>query len=153
MYGEALIKQRAIRWCCVEPSSTPLQMVACSDSTSITRPLFFSDYPSGFVSLWFRNKANIFGSGAELYWRTVTGQWTEFLLIGNFKRSARGTAENDIYFVGDFGTVVHFNGYSMNNFQVSLPNWRYAAVSCKGRTMCAVGWRNDAGFALIGRRQ
>jgi hypothetical protein len=116
-------------------------------------PTFFAEYPSGFYSLWFRNQANLFGSGTQLYWRSIERQWITFFSVGDFKRAARGTAENDIYFVGDFGTVVHFDGYSMFNYQISLPNWRYAAVSCKDRTVCAVGWRNGAGFALIGRRQ
>ncbi len=67
----------------------------------------------------------------------------------------RGTALNDVIFVGDFGVVFHFNGLSFRNYQSQtyLANGFYTGVDVKGKFVVAVGLDGARAVALRGYRQ
>jgi hypothetical protein len=70
----------------------------------------------------------------------------------------RGNALNDVFVVGAFGEVLHFNGVSWKSYiaVTGLANGSYTAVAVRGNLVIAVG--GDAGGAgtlavvLVGRR-
>jgi hypothetical protein len=66
----------------------------------------------------------------------------------------RGTASNDIFIVGAYGDVVHFNGSTWKSFQQQTAfNGNYWSVAMKGNLVIAVGGDGDRAVVAIGRRR
>ena len=59
---------------------------------------------------------------------------------------------NDLFIVGDFGLVSHYNGSSWKHYDMSLPNANFYSVSVKGNTVAAVGQDGNNAVITIGRR-
>ena len=74
----------------------------------------------------------------------------------NYVDAIRGNALNDIIAVGDFGTVLHYNGSTWYNFtpQVNLSNSVLYSVSIKGNIAVAVGTPGgEKAVAVLGIRK
>ncbi len=76
-----------------------------------------------------------------------------------YKEAIRGNGPNDIYVVGDFGLIMHFNGSTWFDCsqQVNLPNSVFYGVGVKGNTVVAVGQTvsgsvGGAALILVGNR-
>jgi hypothetical protein len=66
-----------------------------------------------------------------------------------FIQAVRGSGLNNIVAVGDFGSVLHFNGYSWKNLHVETAiDGIYTAVSLRGRMVMAVG-QSSAGAVIL----
>ena len=67
----------------------------------------------------------------------------------------RGNSMNDVFVVGSFGEVVHFNGVSWHSYfeRYHLPNGAYSSLAVSDHLVIAVGDIGAyRGIALIGRR-
>jgi len=68
-----------------------------------------------------------------------------------YKDAIRGQGVNDIFIAGSFGLVSHFNGLTWHHYtgiEVPSISGRYNAVSFRGNTVVAVGYR-DSEHAII----
>jgi hypothetical protein len=110
--------------------------------------------------IWFVPGGRYYAVGAGIHqkrllndslWRAYpSGVVTRFSSGG-----VRGQNLNDVFVVGSFGEVVHFNGFSWYRYfsDVPLPSGAYGSVASRGNLMMAAG---DIGatraIVLIGRR-
>ena len=77
---------------------------------------------------------------------TITAYYTE---------DARGNGPNDIFIVGDYGEILHYNGASWKSFhaETMLTNGRYRRVAVEGNLVIAVGDEGNQAAVAVGRRQ
>jgi len=105
-------------------------------------------------SLWFVNNSKVYIVGNGVYYKNdlATENWQldeSHPLI--YKERIRGTESNNIFLVGDYGLVSHFNGVTWKHFTGNeLPNLlgNYYSVDIKNNIMVAVGQLNS-GQAIV----
>ena len=106
------------------------------------------------ASVWFDDYSKIFVCGGGVHEYLGKGAWKEFtelpLILTN---RIRGNAENDIFVVGDFGLVAHYNGMSWHVYpEVALADGNYESLAVRGNTVMAVGLTGSQAIATLGRR-
>ncbi len=71
-----------------------------------------------------------------------------------FSRAIRGNHMNDIFVVGSFGDVLHYNGSSWRSYreQTALTAGSYREVAVQDDIICAVGSTDDRAVVLRGLR-
>ncbi|MCL6098919.1 MAG: glucosyl transferase [Bacteroidetes bacterium] len=106
-------------------------------------------------SLWFQTDKVFYVVGNGVYKKNSLSdiKWVQenghpFL----YKEAIRGNNWNDLFIVGDFGLVSHYNGSSWKHYDMSLPNANFYSVSVKGNTVAAVGQDGNNAVITIGRR-
>lgn len=110
--------------------------------------------------IWFVPGRRYYAVGAGVHQKRMLtdSSWQVYPpgVVTRFSSSAvRGQGLNDVFVVGSFGEVVHYNGYSWHRYfaDVPLPSGAYASVAVRGNLVMAVG---DIGgtraIVLIGRR-
>ena len=113
----------------------------------------------GFArGIWFvpNQKYYVVGSGIGQIDRLGDSPWVVYQpgVVTSFGSACiRGNAVNDIFVVGSYLEIVHFNGMSWYNYKTEIPNGNgvWARVSIKGNLVIAVGSAQQA-IAAIGRR-
>lgn len=79
--------------------------------------------------------------------------WVEMPIPLVSTNRIRGNAINDIWVVGDFGFVAHFNGLSWRTYpEAALNQGNYESVDVLDNIMIAVGWEGSRAVVLTGRR-
>ena len=117
-----------------------------------------SGLPDAVAGVWFTSGSLTYVVGAGVFQKTnvaSTDQWEEVNVgsLEGFLRAIRGNGPNDIVAVGDFGTVMHFNGSTWKDFYSQTQiDGIYTSVAIKGNTIIAVGFVNSRAIVLIGRR-
>lgn len=95
------------------------------------------------------------GGGLTISQRIEDLKWSRDKMVTNYyPTSVRGNSLNDVFAVGAFGLLLHFDGfqwYSHHN-QTYMPSGAFREISVKNNTLIAVGWENNKACALIGRR-
>jgi hypothetical protein len=118
-----------------------------SDSGIVREPL------SG---VWFTSgkKYYVIGSGIyrknsldEPVWKGTPLELTEFYSSG-----IRGNDTNDVFIVGAFGDVLHYNGSTWRQYPELRINGGYFRVAVKGNDVAAVGWNGQRAAVVIGKR-
>ncbi|MCS6989091.1 MAG: hypothetical protein NZM06_06185 [Chloroherpetonaceae bacterium] len=99
-------------------------------------------------SVWFRNPYLLWAGGGGFWHRRLSGAWQALPVTGGYVESVRGRAENDIFVVGHFGIVWHFNGETWQRYSELTSSIRYKSVAVGDRRMCAVGVQNGRGYVL-----
>ena len=117
---------------------------------------------TSLVGIWSANGREWYVCGDGLYKTRALGlPWQKVKGIPPIEMEAiRGTGPNDIFVVGDFGLVLHWNGASWHEYtgnELPYIQGSYLAVAAKGNTVVAVGFYggqagNQPAVALIGRR-
>ncbi len=116
---------------------------------------------TSIVGVWSVSGREWYVCGDGLYKsRDLNRPWEQVKDIPSiYTEAIRGTGSNDIFVVGDFGLVLHFNGSAWTNLtpQVSVPNSVLYAVAVKGNTIVAVGQTlsglvGGAALVLVGKR-
>jgi len=70
-----------------------------------------------------------------------------------YKRSIRGNGWNDVFIVGDFGLVSHFNGSGWKTYgELTMPTGLLLRVAVRGNLIIAVGFVDNKAVAILGRR-
>jgi len=99
-------------------------------------------------SIWRQNKHRIFACGKGI-WIYNGKKWHEYK---NFHEQLwfciRANEVNDIFVVGDFGYILHFNGLSWRSFRIQDQNL-LVSLDVKDNLVVAVSW---TGGIIVGRR-
>jgi len=110
-----------------------------------------------FIStIWFIPERGYFIAGDGLYTTKYLGE--KWILDNSmppyYKTGIRGCCLNDIFMVGAFGLLMHFNGFSwLTFFDMPYLSGSYGEVNIKGNTIACTGGLNDGQAILtIGRR-
>ncbi|MBX2991876.1 MAG: hypothetical protein KF749_12010 [Bacteroidetes bacterium] len=109
-------------------------------------------------SLWFAPGGKHYVAGDGLFWKEDlgTGRWSLDTTQPNiFKRRIRGNAANDVFVVGDFGLVSHYNGATWRQYGGrEIPHFFGSLVSVAvfGDRMIAVGEISNKAIVLRGQR-
>ncbi len=70
----------------------------------------------GYGDLWTSPSGTLYSCGGGVHrWNGTT--WTKLFDHPNFLSRVTGTSDNNIFAVGHFGTVLHFNGHNWYQFQ------------------------------------
>ncbi len=104
-----------------------------------------------FYSIWFANPSRIFSCGDGVFTRGPDNVWKEIAginVLPVFTEKLRGTASNDLFVVGDFGAVAHYNGLNFQRYPHAAAAAVYASVDFKGNTMFAVGYTSSRAILL-----
>lgn len=104
-------------------------------------------------SVWFTEHSPIFTAGGGVFSSRGFGKWHEHSLPLIYTTRIRGTDVNDIWTVGDFGIVAHYNGSTWKVFdelrQSGLVN---ESVAVTKRLVIIVGRQNGLAYIIVGRR-
>jgi hypothetical protein len=91
------------------------------------------------VSIWFNDIYKLFASGSGVHISNKYGEWIkQESLLPKFSESIIGQANNDVFVVGDFSLISHYNGQNWKVFD-DTPSGRYIANAYKNGVMVAVG--------------
>jgi len=105
-------------------------------------------------SVWFDDQSALFTSGGGVFRLKGDAGWSEMPIPLLYTNRVRGNGINDIWVVGDFGFVAHFNGLSWQTYpEVALTTGVYESVDVLNGTMIAVGWEGSRAVVLTGTRQ
>jgi hypothetical protein len=83
-------------------------------------------------------------------WIKINSQFTNY-----FTTKIRGCEGNDIWVVGAFGSLAHYNGIDWKNYLYDETPYFYGGyngLSIKGEKVCAVGIKQTKGIITIGKR-
>ncbi len=117
--------------------------------------------PPDISGVWSADGREWYVCGDGLYKaRNMISPWQRIINVPSiYKEAIRGSGPNDIFAVGDFGLVLHFNGSTWTDLsqEVNIPNSVLYAVSVKGNTVVAVGQTvsgsvGGAALILVGNR-
>ncbi len=104
-------------------------------------------------SVWFKNKKRIFACGDGIFERNIKGRWKLFYdEIPYFMNRIRGTDINNIYVVGAFGLIAHFNGINWKILPTKLYG-SYVAIDIKENLVVTVGYENRPALLTMIRKQ
>ncbi len=107
------------------------------------------------MSVWLSKASMVYTCGGGVFRRGPDQHWKEIAgadVIPSLTERVRGTADNDIFVVGDFGVVAHFNGVSFRVYPEARVALVYTSVAVKGNTVIAVGYASSGAVILQGRR-
>jgi hypothetical protein len=112
-----------------------------------------------FLSVWFVPNQQYYIVGDGIYQKNSLSDNTwnngplDFTNYGTTK--VRGNGINDVFVVGAFGELLHWNGVRGKSFidQTGLPNGSYASIAVKGDLVVAVGGNGTQGAITVGKRQ
>ncbi len=117
---------------------------------------------TNLVGIWSPNRREWYICGASLFHsRSLNSPWQQVNgLPSIYMEAIRGNGPNDIFVVGDFGLVLHWNGEFWHDFtgnELPYIQGSYLAVAVKGNIVVAVGYLggqvgNQPAVALIGKR-
>ncbi|MDP4288605.1 MAG: hypothetical protein Q8922_11775, partial [Bacteroidota bacterium] len=159
-------------WACGYNSSTGGSVLLHYDGSSWSiDPL--SNKPvsatGGFLSVWTADSGNghtvSATSGSIVYRKTDDGAWRNtdsgkvpnYALGGYVGLGLRGNGSNDLFAVGPWGLVIHWNGKSWYRydqyFQPNNSSYITGGASVHGNTACVVGVKNGTSWVLVGQRQ
>ena len=102
-------------------------------------------------SVWFETPRKIFLCGDGVHYR-VNETWKRVEdLPSIFYNRIRGSGLNNIWVVGDFGVVLHFNGVIWKEIpQLWLSTGNYEGLAVKDNLTVAVGWKGESAIVIRG---
>jgi hypothetical protein len=99
-------------------------------------------------SVWSSNGSFLYAAGNGLF-ENSSGEWKK-IEFGVYTNHIRGSAANNVFVVGDFGLIGHFNGSTWKTFYPE-PDADYSSVSVKNNLMIAVGRKSGQAIAMVGK--
>jgi hypothetical protein len=110
-------------------------------------------------SIWFIPGYKYLVAGDGLYSRVAFSSGTSWISEASqppiYKQKVRGLHCRDVFVVGDFGLVSHFNGNDWHHYDSSelpLPTGSYYGVDITQRLVVIVGRSGNSGLVLTGKR-
>lgn len=110
------------------------------------------------VTVWFVPDRHYYIAGVGIFEKTALSDesWGNHPLdITNFEISEiRGTGLNDVFAVGSYGEILHFNGVNWKSYQGETGQFygNYGCISIKNNLVVSVGYENQQAKILIGQR-
>jgi len=109
-------------------------------------------YQRRLYGVWFDKYTPVYIVGSGVY-KYQNNEWENIPLPNFFTTRVRGTAVNNLFVVGAFGMVSHFNGAKWFTYsQLSLSLGSYEGLAVKDNLMVATGLDHHQGIILMGRR-
>ena len=109
------------------------------------------------TSIWTTNGFAIYAAGVGI-WRNRGSSWQRMggLPSGILFTRVRGSSSNNIFAVGSFGTLVHWNGTNWRQYGELPTDFRYQGIAVSQNMVVAVGFTLSGVFAdraavVIGR--
>jgi len=119
------------------------QRQSCQISGNTVTAVNDSGLALALSSVWFIPGWKYFVGGSGLFVTSSIGNnWDVDTLMSpsQYTFSIRGTAKNDIFMVGGYGLVSHWNGETLRQYtELGSFYGNYYSVSFKGNTVAAVG--------------
>jgi hypothetical protein len=112
------------------------------------------DLDRSTASTWSNNGWIVYTSGGGVF-NNKSGRWIEERTIPlYYTNRIRGNGLNDIFAVGDFGLLAHYNGLKWNIYQefLQLPVTAFYSITVKENIMAIVGYNGEKALIIIGRR-
>lgn len=110
------------------------------------------------ISIWTTNGFAIYAAGVGI-WRHRGSSWQRMggLPSGILFTRVRGSSSNNIFAVGSFGTLVHWNGTSWRQYGELPTDFRYQGIVASQNLVVATGFTlrgafGDKAAVVIGRR-
>lgn len=137
------------------PSGKKLIRIAGTTLSSVSD----SGLSFALSGIWFVSNEVYFVVGGGIYLSETVGPntiWTSesSAITAYYTEDVRGNSPNDIFIVGDYGEILHFNGASWRSFHsdTRLTDGRYRRVAVAGNLVIAVGNEGNQAVVAIGRR-
>lgn len=112
-------------------------------------------YAQTVASIWFKSKYKFYACGGLVAENNSGDQWKKWEglpSVGAYR--IRGTDYNDIYVVGSYGLVEHFNGIRWSILEQPSGSVKvYYSCAVKSKTMIAVGQNGNLAMITIFRRE
>jgi hypothetical protein len=108
------------------------------------------NYNHRVMSVWFTYHSNIYvcGSTIRLY---RNGRWNLLNLTDYFTNRVRGSSPNNIFIVGAFGVMLHFNGLSWHQYsELMLSTGKLVSLAVHDDMVVAVGYTAQHGYIITG---
>jgi hypothetical protein len=109
----------------------------------------------GARSIWFDSMLRLYVCGDGVFRREPDTRWREIAgitLIPVRTERLRGRTRNDLFVVGNYGAVAHFNGLNFKLFPEAAAALVYTSLDFKGNQMVAVGYTSSNAIVLHMRR-
>ncbi len=129
--------------------SVPQGLALLRIKNNIVENLPITGLPLNLNSIWCINDKKYFVSGTKLFYssKPEAGWQEEIYIYPFYKTSIRGSGFNNIFVVGAFGLISHFDGLTWSNQTIS--DARYRSVDIKNSTFTAVGRESGTNKAVI----
>lgn len=102
-------------------------------------------------SIYFRNYRRFFAAGSGVWTKVSWQAWQGVpsnAVLPTFKRCIRGTSENNVFVVGDFSSIVRFDGEQWHVLS-NVPNTLYKRIFTSASTIACIGDRGVSGYVVI----
>ena len=92
-------------------------------------------------SIWFDTKNKIYTSGGGVFIGSINNNWVEQIELPLvFTERIRGIGKNDLFVVGHFGLIAHYNGISWSEYPEASTALVYTSLDYKNELMVTVGY-------------
>jgi hypothetical protein len=156
-------------WGAVDPSNGTTQILAVASADSAKKLIRIQGTSASFIpdsglstalsSVWFvpNQKYYVVGAGIGQKDRLDNSPWSVYpsgVVTSYMSSRVRGRAINDVFVVGSFRELVHFNGESWHNYrdQVPITNGALGQIAMTEHLVIAVGDDGQPAIAVVGRR-
>lgn len=105
-------------------------------------------------STWSKNGWIVYTSGGGVF-NNKSGRWKEEISIPlYYTNRIRGNGLNEIFAVGDFALLAHFNGADWRIYQdlLQLPLTSFNSITVKENIISIVGYSGEKALVIIGNR-
>jgi len=117
------------------------------------RPIMVDQNPSfRHFSVWGANQNHVVTTGDFTY-RFDGQKWRRLRVpdLSILKQKVVGTAVNDIFIVGDFGLMLHWNGTNWRRYDAVSFTGTIRGLWTDGKEVIAVGWTSALGVIIHGK--
>lgn len=105
-------------------------------------------------SVWFDAHSPVYVVGDWVQRLQGDGRWRVDASISPYTLTRiRGRAANDLYAVGAYGELVHFNGQTWQRYPELSISGRYWSVATRGNLVVAVGYAPPRAITVIGLKR
>ncbi|MHB2227952.1 glucosyl transferase [Calditrichota bacterium LG24] len=117
--------------------------------------------PDALQSIWFKSGRIYYIGGDGLYQKKLNTNFSKRWYKINdlprlYKNAIRGTDINNIFVVGAYGLISHFNGktwFNYNEKNLPLIYGSYYALALTNSIVVAVGFKDEGGFIIMGLKK
>ena len=156
-------------WGATDPATGKQQILAIA-SNDISRMLLqiqgtsvvdlsVSGLADDVEGIWFVPGKKYYIAGAGIHYKHSLGNtiWNSYppgIVTSYLSGGIRGSDINDVFVVGSFFEIVHFNGSSWRNYRDVIPfnNGAVGRLAIKGNLVITVGLSGQKAIAIVGKR-
>jgi hypothetical protein len=158
IYGAADPKTGELQILAVGSRNNPMGKCIFQISGNKAEEISTEPIQGQLISIWFKPGRHYYVVGDGIYEKRLLSEnkWNnEPLEITRYGTSGvRGNALNDVFVVGAFGEILHYNGISWKSFlnELGLINGSYRPIVCKGDLVVIAGGEGSQAKILLGKR-